>query len=39
MIRLMMEDTVLSVVYRSYHEFKEYLYVNIPKDSVVINAC
>jgi dynein heavy chain len=39
MVRLMMEDTVLSVVKRCYFEFKDYLYSNIPQKVIVQNAC
>lgn len=38
-VRLMMQDTVLSVVKRCFYEFKEYLFSNIPHKVNVLNAC
>lgn len=38
-VRLMMEDTVLTVVKKCYYEFRDYIFLNIPKKVTVINAC
>ena len=38
-VRLMMEDTVLTVVKKCYYEFKNYIFLNIPKKVIVKNAC
>lgn len=38
-VRLMMQDTVLSVVKRCFLEFKDYLFFNVPKKVNVLNAC
>lgn len=38
-VRLMMQDTVLAVVRKSYHDFRDYLLKNIPKKVTVLNAC
>jgi dynein heavy chain, axonemal len=38
-VRLMMQDTVLSVVKRCFYEFKDYIFENIPKNVNVKNAC
>lgn len=38
-VRLMMQDTVLSVVKRCFYEFKGYIFENIPKNVHVKNAC
>ena len=38
-VRLMMEDTVLTVVKKCYYEFKDYIFLNIPRKVVVKNAC
>jgi hypothetical protein len=35
----MMEDTVLTVVKKCYYEFKDYIFLNIPKKVIVKNAC
>ena len=35
----MMEDTVLTVVKKCYYDFKDYIFLNIPKKVQVINAC
>lgn len=38
-VRLMMQDTILTVVKRCFYEFKEYIFNSIPKNVVVKNAC
>jgi dynein heavy chain, axonemal len=38
-VRLMMQDTVLSVVRRCFYEFKDFIATSIPKKVVVRNAC
>lgn len=38
-VRLMMEDTVLTVVKKCYYEFKDYIFQNIPKKVTVLNTC
>jgi len=38
-VRLMMQDTVLSVVKRCFSEFKDYIFQSIPKKVIVRNAC
>ena len=38
-VRLMMQDTVLSVVRRCFYEFKAFIEESIPKRVVVRNAC
>lgn len=38
-VRLMMEDTVLTVVRRCYEEFRVYIFNSIPKKVTVLNAC
>lgn len=38
-VRLMMQDTVLSVVKRCFYEFKDFISESIPKRVEVINAC
>jgi dynein heavy chain len=38
-VRLMMQDTVLSVVKRCFHEFRDYIAASIPKRVNVLNAC
>jgi len=38
-VRLMMQDTILTVVKRCFYEFKDYIFNNIPKSVVVKNAC
>ena len=38
-VRLMMQDTVLSVVRRCFYEFKDFIEKSIPKRVVVKNAC
>ena len=38
-VRLMMQDTVLSVVRRCFYEFKDFITTSIPKRVVVRNAC
>lgn len=35
----MMEDTVLTVVKKCYYEFKDYIFLNIPKKVIVKNSC
>lgn len=38
-VRLMMQDTVLSVVKRCFLQFRDYLAESIPKRVNVLNAC
>ena len=38
-VRLMMQDIVLTVVKRCFYEFKKYLFLTIPKKVDVINSC
>jgi dynein heavy chain, axonemal len=38
-VRLMMQDTVLSVVRRCFYEFKDYIEESLPKSVIVKNAC
>jgi len=38
-VRLMMQDTVLTTVKRSFLEFKDYVHASIPKKVHVNNAC
>jgi len=38
-VRLMMQDTVLTVVKKRYFEFKDYLFISVPKKVQVVNAC
>jgi len=35
----MMQDTVLTVVKKRYFEFKDYLFISVPKKVQVVNAC
>jgi dynein heavy chain, axonemal len=38
-VRLMMQDTVLTTVKRSFFEFKDYIFKNIPRKVQVVDAC
>lgn len=38
MVRLMMQDSLLSVVRKSYYNLRDYIFSYIPVDVVIVNA-